>query len=113
MYSEQQIAALNFERFDFSDFDWEAARERLANSDGITDVGDTRALHVAYTIAKNRHGIAKAAERGVVREERPVVGLRGPEHPNSHQPLTVVRIKYAVADHKLSARPRQLEQAAA
>lgn len=127
MYTQEQIAALAAENFDFDNFDWEAARDflcwhqsasshrtvtviarvdaagplELSMPEGLLAYGDVRALHVAWSLAKSLHGTRMAAKRGETREVRKVVGPHGCEDVRTQQPMTAARVKYAIAAYKL------------
>ena len=102
MYAQSQINALAAENFDFTAFDWRAAKDaikwhmaaaRAENNnkpqpelpEGYIHPRDIRALHVLYSIARGR----------------PIVGERGIEQPNTREPMTPSRLKFELVRYQL------------
>lgn len=102
MYTPSQIKALDASNFDFTNFDWRAAKDALkwqmlsaraeANDkpqpelpEGYIHPRDVRALHVLYSLVRGR----------------PIVGERGIEQPNTREPMTAARLKFELARFRL------------
>lgn len=102
MYNANRIKAFEASNFDFTNFDWRAAKAVFkwqmlaaraeANDkpgpelpEGYLHPGNVRALHVLYSIARGR----------------PIVGERGIEQLNTRQPMLVSSLKFELARFQL------------
>mgnify|MGYP003964319293 CR=1 FL=1 len=84
-YTEKQIAALDAANLDFSNFDWEAARAHLKGClRSHYSYPETRYIHIAYSLCRGR----------------PIVGDRGIECRNTHEPALRGTIQYYIDSYQ-------------
>jgi len=93
-YTQDQIAALDAARFDFSTFDWRRARARLKqhalaarDDDEPGYLIDAREVHVTYSLARGR----------------PIVGERGIEQLATREPISPAAIDFILSLYETEA----------
>jgi len=83
-YTENQIAALDRDNFDFDAFDWRRARRDLRRATTEGSSWRTRFVHVAYSLAKGR----------------PIVGPRGIEQIATRQPVRASDVESVLHEYE-------------